>query len=81
MASTLGEAHDQGWKIRVRCAYGKGEGMKRQRECINDAYLDLPTLLWTPWARDALGNTRRKAQMPALRIPHRRRFLHSPCQC
>lgn len=47
MAETLGEAHDLGWKVRVRCAYGKRDGMKSIRECTQSAYLDLPTLLWT----------------------------------
>lgn len=46
MAETLGEAHDHGWKIRVRCAY-QHEGMKRPRRCTHNAYLDMTTLLWT----------------------------------
>lgn len=47
MAETLGDAHDQGWRIRVRCAWGKRDGMKSVRECTFNAYLDLPTLFWT----------------------------------
>jgi hypothetical protein len=47
MAETLGEAHDLGWKVRVRCAYGKRDAMKSIRECTQNAYLDLLTLLWT----------------------------------
>jgi hypothetical protein len=47
MAETLGDAHDQGWRVRVRCAYGKRDAMKSIRECTFNAYLDLPTLLWT----------------------------------
>jgi hypothetical protein len=47
MVETLGEAHDLGWKVRVRCAYGNREGMKSIRSCTFNAYLDLPTLLWT----------------------------------
>jgi len=47
MAETLGEAHDLGWKMRVRCAFGKRGGMKSIRECTFNAYLDLPTMLWT----------------------------------
>lgn len=47
MAETLGEAHDLGWRVRVRCAFGKRGGMKSIRECTLSAYLDLPTLLWT----------------------------------
>ena len=47
MAETLGEAHDLGWRVRVRCAHGKRDGMKSIRECTLNAYLDFPTLLWT----------------------------------
>jgi hypothetical protein len=47
MTETLGEAHDLGWKVRVRCAFGKRGGMKSIRECTFNAYLDLPTTLWT----------------------------------
>ena len=47
MVSTLGEAHDHGWKIRVRCAFGPRDGMKRVRECTKQAYLDVGTLVWT----------------------------------
>lgn len=47
MVATLGEAHDHGWKLRAKCAHGKGDGMKRIRECVNSMDLDLPTLLWT----------------------------------
>lgn len=47
MVSTLGEAWSAGWRIKVRCASGRREGLKTVRECINTAELDLPTLLWT----------------------------------
>jgi hypothetical protein len=47
MTETLGQAYDQGWRVRVRCAYGKRDAMKSIRECKFNAYLDLPTLLWT----------------------------------
>jgi hypothetical protein len=44
---TLGEAHSYGWRITVRCAAGKQDGMKRHRECIYRAELDMETLVWT----------------------------------
>lgn len=47
MVSTLGEAWDAGWRVRVRCAWGKRDGMKSVRECVASADLDLPTLVWT----------------------------------
>jgi hypothetical protein len=47
MVSTLGEARDQGWKVKARCAYGKRDGMKSIRACIGRIDLDMETLLWT----------------------------------
>jgi hypothetical protein len=44
---TLGDALSYGWRIRVRCAWGKREAMKSIRECLYRAELDLPTLVWT----------------------------------
>jgi hypothetical protein len=47
MISTIGEAHDLGWKIRVYCREGKGHAMKKHRACVAYVDLDLPTLVWT----------------------------------
>jgi len=47
MVSTLGEAWDAGWRIRVRCAWGKRDGMKSIRECVESAELDMNSLVWT----------------------------------
>ena len=44
---TLGEAYQQGWRVQVRCAWGLRDGMKRVRECVYGADLDLQTLVWT----------------------------------
>ena len=44
---TLGDAHAAGWRITVRCAWGPRDGMKRARECVHGAELDLETLIWT----------------------------------
>ena len=44
---TLGEAHDLGWRVTVRCAWGPRDGMKRVRECVYGGELDLQTLIWT----------------------------------
>ncbi len=45
--STIGEAHDLGWRLRVWCDAGKQEGMKRHRECTASQEIDLATLVWT----------------------------------
>jgi len=52
---TIGEAFDAGWRVRVRCAWGPRDGMKRQRECVYGAELDLATLVWTRGAAFPLG--------------------------
>jgi hypothetical protein len=47
MVSTLGQAHDHGWQLKARCAFGTRDGMKSIRECVHSYALDLPTLVWT----------------------------------
>ena len=47
MASTLGEAHDLSWRIRVRCTFGGREGMKSVRSCLMTYELDMMTMLFT----------------------------------
>jgi len=44
---TLGDAFSAGWRIKVRCAWGPRDGMKRVRECVFGGELDLQTLIWT----------------------------------
>ena len=46
---TIGEAHDLGWRVMVRCAWGPRDGMKRVRESVlvHGGELDLATLVWT----------------------------------
>ena len=47
MVATIGDAWDAGWRVRVRCAWGKREGMKSVRQCVASAELDMATLVWT----------------------------------
>jgi hypothetical protein len=44
---TLGEAYAAGWRLTVRCAFGKRDAMKSVRDCVEGAELDLRTLVWT----------------------------------
>lgn len=44
---TLGEAYSASWRVMARCAWGPRDGMKRIRECVYSAELDLQTLIWT----------------------------------
>lgn len=47
MVETLGEAWMAGWKVTVRCAWGKRDGVKTVRECTYGKDLDLASLVWT----------------------------------
>ena len=72
MAETLGDAHDQGWQVRVRCAWGKRDGMKSIRECTFNARLDLLTLrgrgdVTSRWWHSATGSSARPADPGACR--------------
>ncbi len=46
---TLGDAYSDGWRVTVRCSYGRAEGPRSQssRECNYRKELDMETLLWT----------------------------------
>jgi hypothetical protein len=44
---TVGEAYQAGWRVYVRCAWGRREAMKSVRGCLGRAELDLHTLIWT----------------------------------
>ena len=47
MISTIGEAHDLGWTLRVYCRWGKRDAMKSIRQCNASVEVDLKTLVWT----------------------------------
>lgn len=47
MVETIGEALDLGWRLRMRCAFGKRDAMKSIRECVFAHDLDLMTLVCT----------------------------------
>lgn len=47
MITTLGEAFDAGWRLRVYCREGKRDHGKSIRECHAAMTADVETLLWT----------------------------------
>jgi hypothetical protein len=61
---TLGDAFSHGWGIRVRCAWGPRDGMKRVRECVYGAELDLATLIWTRGSNFPLTMLERRMKCP-----------------
>ncbi|HEY5305687.1 MAG TPA: hypothetical protein VIJ52_03335 [Pseudolabrys sp.] len=44
---TIGDAYSASWRVRIRCNWGKRDGMKSIRPCVEGADLDLQTLVWT----------------------------------
>jgi hypothetical protein len=46
---TIGEARSLGWRVTVRCNYGRAESPRAQssRECNYRQELDMETLVWT----------------------------------
>ena len=47
MIETLGEAWSAGWRVHIRCAQGKTDGMKRGPECLYQRELEVETLVCT----------------------------------
>jgi hypothetical protein len=70
MISTIGEAHDLGWTLRVYCRWGKRDAMKSIRECTASVDVDLKTLSWTR-GRD-FPITRLDSRMKCMRCGSRR---------
>jgi hypothetical protein len=44
---TIGMARSLGWRVHMRCAQGKREGMRSIRECVYRKQLDIDTLVST----------------------------------
>ena len=67
---TLGEACSQGWRVTVRCAYGRSEGPRSQssRECNYRKELDMETLVWDAGPGVSALAAGKPPALPALRI-------------
>lgn len=61
---TLGDAYAANWRIKVRCAWGKQDGLKHIRECVEGAELDLKTLVWTRGRAFPLGMLESRLRCP-----------------
>jgi hypothetical protein len=62
---SLGEAYSLSWRVTVRCAEGPRETMKRKRECVYGAELDLATLVWTRGRDFPLARLESRLKCPA----------------
>ena len=49
LVETLGDAFALGWRVTVRCSYGREDGThaRASRECSYRKELDMETLVWT----------------------------------
>jgi len=49
LVETIGEAYALGWRVTVRCSYGRSDSpsSKSSRECNYRKDLDMETLVWT----------------------------------
>ena len=74
---TISEALDLGWRVHVRCAWGRRDGMKTIRACTKGYELDLETVVWSRGRAFPLGMLESR-----LRCPHfgsrRVRFAFTP---
>ncbi len=61
---TLGEALAQGWRIKMRCAFGTRDGMKSIRACIYRCELALETLVCTRGADFPLARLESRLKCP-----------------
>jgi hypothetical protein len=61
---TIGEAYQHGWRVNVRCAWGRREAMKSVRECLGKAELDWHSLIWTRGAAFPLASLESRLKCP-----------------
>jgi hypothetical protein len=62
---TLGMARSLGWKVHMRCAPGRRDGMKRVRECVSRKQLDVDTLVCTRGRNFPLSRLQSRLMCPA----------------
>lgn len=72
---TLGEAWSLGWRLHVRCASGKGDGLKRVRECEFSTELDMKTMLMAKGPSFPLVNLGGRLWCPRCRQTRMRVFF------
>ena len=61
---TIGETLDLGWRVHVRCAWEKRDGMKTIRACTKGDELDLESIVWTPGRAFPLGMLESRLRCP-----------------
>jgi hypothetical protein len=63
---TIGEAYLLGWRVTVRCSYGRSDGPKSRssRECNYRKELDMETLVWTRGGRFPLSRLEVRLRCP-----------------
>jgi len=63
---TLGDAYSEGWRVTVRCSYGRSESPRSQssRECGYRKELDMETLVWTRGSAFPLSRLESRLRCP-----------------
>jgi hypothetical protein len=64
MIETLGDAHLAGWRLTIRCAFGKRAGMRSIPECKREVRVDMDTLIWTRGTKFPLASLDRYFKCP-----------------
>ena len=64
IVETVGQALDLSWKLHVRCAWGKRDGMKSIRECAYGYQVDLETLVLTRGRAFPIGRPESRLRCP-----------------
>ena len=64
---TIGVARSLGWRIHMRCAWGRREGLKTIRACVYRKELELETLVCTRGEGLPAIESRKAPALPGVR--------------
>ncbi len=66
VVETIGEAYALGWRVAVRCSYGRSDSPSSRsgRECNYRKDLDMETLVWTRGAAFPLSRLESRLRCP-----------------
>jgi len=66
VVETIGKVFSLGWRVTVRCSYGRSDGpsSKSSRECHYRKELDIETLVWTRGSAFPLSRLESRLRCP-----------------
>jgi hypothetical protein len=70
VGETIGEVYAVGWRVAVRCSYGRSDSpsSRSSRECNYRKDLDMETLVWTRGQGVSAFAAGKPVALPALRF-------------